>query len=86
MFGEFDLSKLWDKFYIHNNYLRNFCVKYKNFESEIRRNYEMLKIFRVSFEESFRKFRGNFMKISYKIYDNLRSIEKILRKFVRNIG
>ncbi len=46
----------------------------------------MFLIFQVSFEESFRKFRGNFIKISYKIYKNLRSIEKILRKFVRNIG
>ncbi len=25
-------------------------------------------------------------EISYKIYENLRSIEKLLRKFVRNIG
>ncbi len=40
----------------------------------------MLRIFQQSFEEIFRKFRGN------KIYKNLRSIEKILRKFVRNIG
>ncbi len=34
------------------NYLWNFCVKYESFESEIRRNYEMLWIFLVSFEES----------------------------------
>ncbi len=26
------------------------------------------------------------MEISYKIYENLRSIEKILRKYVRNVG
>ncbi len=46
----------------------------------------MLWIFQVSFEESFWKFQGNFMDISYKIYENLKSIENILRKFVRNIG
>ncbi len=43
-------------------------------------------IFQVSFEESFQKVRENYMEISYKIYENLLSIEKILRKFVRNIG
>ncbi len=26
------------------------------------------------------------MEVSYKIYENLRSVEKILRKFLRNIG
>ncbi len=40
----------------------------------------MLSIFQVSFEESFRKFQGNFMKILYKMYENLRSIEKIKKK------
>ncbi len=77
---------LLDKFYVYNNYLWNFCVKYKNFENEILKSYEMLWIFSVSFEESFWKFRGNFLEISYKIYENLRSTETILRKFVRNIG
>ncbi len=43
-------------------------------------------IFQVSFEESFQKFQGSFMEILYTTYENLRSIEKILRKFVRNIG
>ncbi len=33
-----------------------------------------------------RKVSENFGEISYKIYENLKSIEKILRKFVRNIG
>ncbi len=46
----------------------------------------MLWIFQVSFEESFQKFQGNFTEISYKIYENLQSIEKILRKTVRDIG
>ncbi len=41
--------------------------------------------FGVSFEESFEKFWENYMEISYKIHKNLRFIEKILRKFVRNI-
>ncbi len=82
----FNMSKLLDKFYIYNNHLWHFCVKYKNFESEIRRNYNVLRIFSVSFVESFQKFRRNFIEISYKIYENLRSIEKILKKFVRNIG
>ncbi len=62
-----------------------FCIKYKNFESEIHRNYKMLWIFQVSFEE-FPKIPENFMEISYKIYKNLRSTEKIFRKFVRNFG
>ncbi len=39
--------------------------------------------FQLSFVESFRKFKG---EILYKIYENLRSNEKILRIFVRNIG
>ncbi len=43
-------------------------------------------VLQVSFEEGFQKFWGNFLEISYKIYENLRSIEKILRKFVGNIG
>ncbi len=46
----------------------------------------MLWIFQVGFEGSFQRFWANFMEISYKIYENLRRIEKILRKFVRNIG
>ncbi len=46
----------------------------------------MLWMFLVSFEGSFQNFGGNFMEILYKIYKNLISIEKILRKFVRNIG
>ncbi len=54
-----------------------FKIKYKNFESEIRRNYETLWIFQVIFEESFQKFWGNFMEILHKIYENLRSIQKI---------
>ncbi len=37
-------------------------------------------------KDSFRKFQGNFMEISYKIYENLRSIENNLRKFVKSIG
>ncbi len=69
-----------------NNYLWNVCAKYKNFESEIHRNYEMLRVFQGSFKESFRKFLGNFMEILYKIYEDLRSIEKTSTKFVRNIG
>ncbi len=71
--GNFDLLKLLDKFYMYNNYSRNFCVKYKDFESEIYRNYKMW-IFPVSFEESFWKFRGTFMEISYKIYENFKKI------------
>ncbi len=46
----------------------------------------MLWMFRVSFEESFQKFRGNFMEILYKVYKKLRSIEKSIRKFDRHIG
>ncbi len=67
--GNFDPSKLLDKFYTYNNYSWNFWIKYKNFEREIRRNYKMLWIFSVCFEESFQNF---------KIYG------KVLRKFVRN--
>ncbi len=36
----------------------------------------MLRKFPVSFEESSRKFWGNFMETLYKTYENLRSIEK----------
>ncbi len=64
------------------------CVRAskKKDKAEIRGNYEMLWIFQVSFEKSFRKFWGNFMETLYKIYENLRSIEKVLRKFVINVG
>ncbi len=72
--------------HLYNNYLWHFCIKYKNFESEIRKNYKIVWIFQVSFVESFQKFRLNFMEISYKVYENLNSIVIILRKFVRNIG
>ncbi len=71
----------WINFTLYNNYLWNFCVKYQNFESEICRNYEMLWIFQVSF----RKFWGNFMESSHKIYKKIRFIEKILRKYVRKL-
>ncbi len=54
----------------HQNSWINFIlyVKYKHFESEIHRSYEMLRIFQVSFEENFQKFWRNFMEISYKIF------------------